>query len=86
MFIGQRLTEYHENMAESWLLTNKPEFLAGFMAFKIKDPTIFPVAMFSESVLKMYKSKPGQWWNIMKFRTSKFKGRKIAIRVLFIFF
>lgn len=49
MFIGQRLTENHENMAESWILTNKPEFLAGFMAFKIKDPTVFPVAMFTES-------------------------------------
>lgn len=65
------MTGDHENMAESWIIHFKPEFLPGFMAFKIKVPTIFPSTMFTESVLNVYKSKPGQWRNIMKCRTAK---------------
>jgi len=77
LFLGERLTEDDENKAESWVIAYKPEFLSGFLAFKIKDPTVFPVSMFLESVLDMYKSKPGQWWNVMKCRTTK--GGKLPL-------
>ena len=76
-FLGERLTEDDEYKAESWVIAYKPEFLAGFLAFEIKDPTVFPVSMFLESVLNMYKSKPGQWWNVMKSRTTK--GGKLPL-------
>ncbi|KAJ8869746.1 hypothetical protein PR048_028754 [Dryococelus australis] len=65
-----RLTQ-QEEMAEKWMMTNKPEYFGGFMAFKIKDPELFPSSMFEPSLLQLYKMTPSKWWKLVDTRTAK---------------
>ena len=58
-------------MADEWISKFHPEYLAGFMAFRIKDLDLFPKIMFSEQILNLYKQQPAKWWSVMENRTVK---------------
>ncbi|KAB7504053.1 hypothetical protein Anas_14058 [Armadillidium nasatum] len=72
-YLGRNLnlTSQQEELAEEWISEFHPEYLAGFMAFRIKDPDLFPKIMFSEQILNLYKQQPAKWWSVMENRTLK---------------
>lgn len=60
---GRRLKLDQEKMAEEWVADQYPEFLAGVLAFGIKDTDVYPATLFNENVFA--KILPSKWWKLV---------------------
>ena len=58
-------------VADTWIMNNKPYYLAPFLAFEIKDTTLFSGPMFEKHVIDMCDGNPSKWWKLMKVQTAK---------------
>lgn len=62
-YLGQLLSEFQENMVETWINENYPDFLPYFLAFRIKDSEYFPQSLFKPVVVE--KSSVIKWCKIL---------------------
>lgn len=68
-YMGQKLSEDAERIAEEYVSKKHPAFLPFCMLFKIKDQESFPCSMFVEDVISKVQAE--KWWQIMKKKTAR---------------
>ena len=56
-------------MAEDWMQEINPQFLPLVLAFRIKDPDLYPCTMFDDTVLGTFSAS--KWWLIVQKKTEK---------------
>jgi len=56
-------------MAEDWVQEINPQFLPLVLAFRIKDPDLYPCTMFDDTVLGTFSAS--KWWLIVQKKTEK---------------
>ena len=70
-YMGKRLTDDQEKMAEDWILNVNPEFLPLVMSFKIKDEKIYSSYMLTDTMISNFQAS--KWWLIAQKNTEKSK-------------
>lgn len=65
---------------DDWLSDNYPEFIAPYMAFKIRDPDYFDPHMFRDEILKNFSGF--KWWSYIKLRLNEKRSHSTEVFML----